>query len=146
MRIKSPAFEEGKEIPQVYTCQGKNINPPLEFYDIPESAKSLVLIMDDPDAPNGTFLHWLAWNISPNISKFDEGIVPKEIEQGLNGAGKKGYLGPCPPSGTHRYFFKLYAINKKLSVYPGVTKKELEHEINNSLIEKAQLIGMYQKK
>lgn len=145
MRIKSPAFEYGKEIPSLYTCQGKNIIPPLEFFDVPQDAKSLALIVDDPDATIGNFTHWMVWNISPTILRIEEGIAPLESEQGLNSSGQKGFMSPCPMTGNHRYFFKLYAINKRLSVYPEVTRKELESEINNSLIEKAETMGTYQR-
>lgn len=145
MRIKSPAFEDGKPIPSVYSCQGKNINPPLEFHDVPDDTQSLALIMEDPDSPNGTFTHWMIWNIPPQITKFEEGTLPQECEEGQNSAGQKGYMGPCPGVGNHRYFFKLYAINKRLSVYPGITKEGLKEEINISLIEKSETMGTYQK-
>src|SRR6185369_13580716 len=105
MRIKSPSFEENQLIPQIYACDGENYNPPLEFFDVPTNAQSLALIMDDPDAPNGTFTHWMIWNLSPQTQRIDENSKLLEAEIGQNGAGTKGYMGPCPPSGTHRYFF-----------------------------------------
>lgn len=145
MRLKSPAFEDGTPIPSTFTCNGENHNPPLEFFDIAPEAQSLVLIMDDPDAPMGTFTHWMIWNIPPQTSKFDEGLIPDGCEEGINSAGGRGYMGPCPPSGTHRYFFKLYAINKRLTVSFNITKEELENEIRSALIGKAELMGTYQK-
>lgn len=145
MRINCPAFEEDKPIPSTFTCQGENHNPPLEFFDIPSDAQSLVLIMDDPDATMGTFTHWLIWNIPPHTLKFDEGLVPDDCEEGLNSSGQRGYMGPCPKSGNHRYFFKLYALNKRLSVSQDITKEQLEDEINSSLMDKAELMGTYQK-
>ena len=145
MRIKSPAFEENQPIPVTFTCNGENHNPPLEFTDVPSETQSLALIMDDPDAASGIFTHWLIWNIPPEAIKIEEGIVPEGSEEGLNSAGQKGYMGPCPPSGTHRYFFKLYALNKRFSVSSNITKKELEDEISNSLVDKAEFIGTYGK-
>lgn len=145
MRIKSSAFEESKEIPSVYSCDGDNINPPLEFSDIPENTKSLALIVDDPDAPDGTFTHWLMWNISPDTKNISEGDWPDGAEQGLNDRGELGYMGPCPPSGTHRYHFKLYALNDKLNVDASVTKEELEEEIDKHLIQKSELVGIFSR-
>ncbi len=145
MRIKSPAFEENQPIPPIFACDGQNHNPPLELIDVPTNAQSLTLIMDDPDAPTGTFTHWMIWNIPPLTSNIEEKNVPLEAEEGLNSAGHKGYMGPCPPSGTHRYFFKLYALNKKLAISPNISKQELEREIDQALIEKAQFMGLYSK-
>jgi len=145
MRIKSPAFEENQPIPPMYACDGENYNPPLEFIDVPTNAQSLALIMDDPDAPTGTFTHWLVWNIPPLTAKIEENSVPERSEQGLNSGGNPGYMGPCPPSGAHRYYFKLYALNKKLSLTPNISKMELEREINQSLIEKTEFAGVYSK-
>src|SRR3990172_6846882 len=101
MKIKSSAFEENQLIPEIYTCEGDNINPPLEISGVPANAKSLALIMDDPDAPRGTFTHWLMWNIPPDTTKIQENDWVEGVEQGLNDGGELGYLGPCPPSGTH---------------------------------------------
>ena len=145
MRITSPAFLENQKIPSMYTCDGENINPPLIFSDIPEDAKSLALILDDPDAPMGTFLHWMIWNIDPRTKEITENSFPNESFQGLNGAGKAGYIGACPPSGVHHYHFKLFALNKMLDVSPNISKEELESQINDSLLEKAELIGLYSR-
>ncbi|MBI4098107.1 MAG: YbhB/YbcL family Raf kinase inhibitor-like protein [Candidatus Levybacteria bacterium] len=145
MKIKSPAFEEGSLIPPIYTCDGDNINPPLEFVDVPTNAQSLALIVEDPDAPGSTFTHWLVWNISPLTREISENTSPEEVIQGLNGAGQAGYLGACPPSGVHHYHFKLYALNKKLNVTPNISREELEEEIEESVIERAQLVGIYSR-
>ena len=143
MKIKSSSFDEGKMIPSIYTCEGDNINPPLEFSDVPPNAKSLALIMTDPDAPGGTFTHWLMWNIPPETGKIEENDWMEGAEQGLNDGGELGYMGPCPPTGVHHYHFKLYALNKKLDLSGDVEKASLEREIESGLIEKAELIGIY---
>lgn len=145
MKITSPAFLENQQIPSTYSCDGDNINPPLETSDVPENAKSLALIMDDPDAPAGTFTHWLIWNISPETKEISEGDWPDGAEQGLNDGGELGYMGPCPPKGTHHYHFKLYALNKKLDVSSDIKKEELEKEIESALIEKSELVGTYSR-
>ncbi len=145
MKITSPVFDDGKLIPKLYTCDGDNINPPLEIIDVPQGATTLTIIMDDPDAPGRTFTHWLVWNIPTNITNIEENNFPEGSVQGLNDRSKTGYTGPCPPNGTHRYFFKLYALSKKLNVSWDISKEELEEEIEKSLIEKAQLIGLYKR-
>lgn len=143
MLITSPAFEDGQMIPSIYTCDADNFNPPLEIKDVPEGTKSLVLIMDDPDAPRGTFTHWLMWNIPPDTKIIDENDWPEGAEQGINDGGDLGYLGPCPPEGAHHYHFKLYALNKVLELTGDVEKEKLEREIEESLIEKAEFVGLY---
>lgn len=143
MKIKSPAFEENQMIPSTYTCDSDNINPPLEISDIPEGTQSLALIMDDPDAPGGTFTHWLMWNIPPSTKRIEENDWMDGAEQGMNDGGELGYMGPCPPSGIHHYHFKLYALTTRLDLKGEISKKELEREINNNLIEKAELVGTY---
>ncbi|MBU3978526.1 YbhB/YbcL family Raf kinase inhibitor-like protein, partial [Patescibacteria group bacterium] len=104
MRITSSAFENREQIPGKYTCNGENINPPLKFSEVPGEAKSLVLIIDDPDAPGGTWIHWIVYNISPNLREVGENSIPDDGEEGTTTFGKPGYGGPCPPSGVHRYF------------------------------------------
>lgn len=146
MKITSPAFESEQQIPAKYTCDGDNVNPPLVFEDIPEQAKSLVLIMDDPDAPDKTWVHWILYNISPNIEFINENSKPGTALVGLNDFEKNDYGGPCPPSGTHRYFFKLYALSEKLEDMPEFTDKDMLIEAMNTLvIESAELIGLYSK-
>lgn len=144
MELSSPSFENGGSIPTKYTKNGENISPPLIFSNVPENAKSLVLIMDDPGGPFITFVHWLVWNIPPNTVKILEGetiIYP----QGNNTLRKHGYVGPCPPFGTHRYFFKLYALDKTIDLEPGANKKRLERAISKHIIVEAQMIGTVKK-
>jgi Raf kinase inhibitor-like YbhB/YbcL family protein len=143
MKITSPAFEDSQMIPSLYTCDEDNINPPLEISDVPEDAKSLALIMDDPDAPKENFTHWLMWNIPPDTKRIEENDWMDGAEQGMNDGGEIGYMGPCPPSGVHHYHFKLYALNSMLDLRGEIKKEDLEREISDALIEKAQLIGLY---
>ena len=143
MKIISLAFEHNSEIPSIYTCDGENINPPLEFVQVPTNAKSLVLIVDDPDAPMGTFVHWVLFNVSPKSKGVKENSIPDSAIQGLNSTNKTGYMGPCPPSNTHRYFFKLYALDMKLNLSQKPTKQELEQGIQGHILDKAELIGLY---
>ncbi|MDD5561264.1 MAG: YbhB/YbcL family Raf kinase inhibitor-like protein [Candidatus Omnitrophica bacterium] len=143
MKLSSPEFKNMAFIPQKFTCQGKGINPELVIEDIPDNAKSLVLIMDDPDAPSGDFVHWVLYDI-PVTSRIDENTSPGK--EGLNSLGKSGYVSPCPPSGTHRYFFKIYALDKILDRDKGLSKYELEEEISAHLLDKAELVGLYQKR
>lgn len=145
MKLKSPAFLDNQQIPSQYSCDGDNVNPPLEINDIPENAKSLVLIMDDPDAPGKTFTHWLMWNIPPQTKEILESDWPEGAEQGINDRGQLGYQGPCPPSGVHHYHFKLYALSSKLNVDPGIKKETLEREIDGLTIQKTELIGIYSR-
>lgn len=145
MKITSPVFENSRKIPTKYTCDDKNVNPPLAVSGVPESAKSLVLIVDDPDAPAGTWVHWTIWNMDPALAEIAEDSVPEGIE-GVTSYNKPGYGGPCPPSGTHRYFFKLYALDTLLSI-PGTSdKKALEEAMSGHTIASAELIGLYSRK
>ncbi|RMD87665.1 MAG: YbhB/YbcL family Raf kinase inhibitor-like protein, partial [Candidatus Dadabacteria bacterium] len=126
MEIKSKAFKDGEYIPRKYTCQGEDISPPLEVSDIPEGTLSLALIMDDPDAPMGVWVHWILWNISPDDSlNIEENTLPTGSIEGINSWGKRGYGGPCPPSGTHRYMFKIYALDTTLNLSPHSRKEDL---------------------
>jgi|SRR3989344_4349999 len=145
MKIKSPAFEDNQIIPTIYTCDGDNINPHLDISEVPASAQSLVLIVDDPDAPDGTFTHWMLWNISPQVREIPEGGIPEGSIQGLNSAGRVGYIAPCPPSGLHHYHFKLYALNRKLNITQNISRQELEREIDGSVVDKAELVGTYNR-
>jgi Raf kinase inhibitor-like YbhB/YbcL family protein len=146
MKISSSAFENNSPIPPKYTCDGQDINPPLEIKDIPEGTNSLVLIVDDPDAPKGTFLHWLVWNIPPETTLIEESHLPEGAVQGKNDFGKENYGGPCPPFGTHRYFFKVYALDKVLDLPEGSSLKEVEEVMKGHILDQAQLIGLYQRK
>lgn len=144
MHIQSPAFEAYQNIPEKYTCQGEDISPPLSFLDVPNKTKSLVLIMDDPDAPLGTFDHWLVWDISPQIKEIAENA--KNFKEGTNSFRKKGYGGPCPPPGKpHRYFFKLYALDIKINLPEGAVKSQIENAIKDHILGTAELVGIYQR-
>ena len=143
MKITSPAFSHNQPIPKKYTCQGQDINPPLAISGVPAGTESLVLIMDDPDAPGGNWDHWLVYNITPT-SEIKENSVPGT--QTRNDFGRVNYGGPCPPSGTHRYFFKLYALDMGMPLFKKApTKKELESTMQGHILDKAELIGLYQK-
>jgi len=146
MKLTSSAFENEGIIPSKYTCEGENINPPLSISEIPENVKSLVLIMYDPDAPGGIWDHWIVVNISPNIKNIEENSVPSGSDQGTNSWGKNDYGGPCPPSGKHRYFFKLYALDTTIDLAIGGEKDVIEKSMESHVIEKAELIGIYEKK
>lgn len=141
MEIASKAFKDGREIPNKYTCKGKDINPPLTIKNLPKKAKSLALIVDDPDAPGVTFVHWLVWNLSPKNPKLPEGFIPAGAVEGKNGSGSVGYMGPCPPSGTHRYFFRAYALDKVLDLNSGASRDELENAFKGHVLEEAELMG-----
>lgn len=146
MKITSPDFENNKEIPSKYTCDGENVNPPLKFEEIPNQAKSLILIVDDPDAPGKTWVHWILFNISPTTEKINENSVPEGALGGITDFGNALYGGPCPPSGTHRYFFKLYALDSnELDLGGAVLKDELERKMQGHIIEQAELIGLYSR-
>lgn len=146
LKIFSPNFENGEEIPIKFTCKGENINPELVIENIPEGTQELVLIMDDPDAPKGTFTHWIVWNINPKINKIEENSTPIDTVVGINSANENKYHGPCPPSGTHRYFFKIFALNSKINLNFNTNKDKLEKTIKNYIIEQAELIGLFSHK
>ena len=143
LSVKSSAFEAGKLIPKKYSCDGQDINPPLTIEGVPKQAKTLVLVVDDPDAPSGTFDHWIVWNIPTSTSKIGENTVPGM--EGLNSARQRGYMGPCPPSGTHRYFFKVYALDTELSLGVGSKKKDVEKAMQGHILAKGELIGLYHR-
>lgn len=139
----SSAFGDRQQIPPQYTCNGENINPPLEFSDIPQGTKSLILIVDDPDATIGTFVHWVVYNISPELREVKENSIPDDGEEGITSFGKTGYGGPCPPSGVHRYFFKLYALNKTLSLEGIPDKETIFKNMEGAIIAQSELVGLY---
>lgn len=145
MKIISPVFENNTKIPSKYTCDGENVNPPLEFVQVPKIAKSLVLIVDDPDAPSKTWVHWVVYNINPKTTKVDENSIPQDGIEGMTDFGKLGYGGPCPPSGNHRYFFKLCALNISFELFPSMTKKNLEKKMQDHVLAQAELIGLYSR-
>ena len=142
MKLTSPDFENNKMIPRKFTCEGADVNPTLVIEDIPAGTKSLALIVDDPDAPMGTWVHWVVYDI-PVVSRIDEDSIPGK--QGMNDFRRKDYGGPCPPSGTHRYFFKLYALDKELALGERVDKKALEKAMQGHILDKAELIGLYKR-
>jgi len=144
MQIKS-VFENNGRIPGKYSCSGENISPPLEMFEIPEKAKTLAIIVDDPDAPVKVWVHWIVFNIKVSGKQLKINENQKIGISGINDSGKLNYVGPCPPSGTHRYFFKVYALDSELNLKEGASKKELEEAMINHLIDKAQLIGLFSK-
>ena len=152
MKITSPAFKHMGEIPQKYTCDGQDLSPPLKWEGVPEEARSLALIVDDPDAPDPnaprmTWVHWVLYNIPPSTKGLKEGIseLPHGTMEGKNDWGRTGYGGPCPPIGRHRYFFKLYALDTVLPDLGHPTKKELLKAMEGHILQKAELIGTYKR-
>ena len=151
LTITSSAFKESTGIPGEFTCDGLGINPPLEFHGIPTETESLVLVMDDPDVPttikadDGVFDHWVVFNIDPSVSKIGTG---EQIQGtlGVNGTSKTGYIGPCPPNGEHRYFFKLYALDRKLNLKEGASKTSVLEAAEGHIIEEAELMDRYERK
>ncbi len=153
MQIQSSAFDHHGMIPAQYTCDGKDISPPLMWRDVPPAAKSLALIVDDPDAPDPaaprmTWVHWVLYDIPPTVTGLAEGAadhLPTGIRQADNDFRRTRYGGPCPPVGKHRYFFKLYALDIKLGNLPRATKADLEKAMQGHILMKAELVGLYQK-
>jgi Raf kinase inhibitor-like YbhB/YbcL family protein len=143
MRITSQAFSEGGKIPDQYTKYGQNKIPPIHIDDVPERARSLALIVDDPDAPTGTFNHWLLFNVDPRTRDIKEDCVPVMATQGLNDFGEVAYGGPQPPSGEHRYFFKAYALDTVMPLSRGTKRQELEREMKDHVLDSATLMGKY---
>ena len=151
IEVTSPAFAEGELIPAEYTADGRNISPPIDWSSAPEGTKSFALINDDPDAPMGTWVHWVLYNIPPDVTSLDENILPEETlpngaVHGTTDFGRIGYGGPAPPSGTHRYFFKIYALDTKLDLTPGATKRELEQVMAGHILAQGQLMGKYKRR
>ena len=145
MKITSRAFKHNDSIPAKYTCDGENINPPLQISEVPLATKSLALIIDDPDAPKGTWVHWTIWNIDPKTAEILENSVPAGAMQGLTSWENNGYGGPCPPSGTHRYFFKLYALDMKLELKADTKVQDLEEAMEWHQLASAEFIGLYNR-
>ncbi len=150
LKITSPAFEHEGPIPKKFSCDGEDVSPALSWEDVPANAKSLALICDDPDAPGGTFVHWLVFNLPADEKGLPEAVVnDKQLEngalQGENHFRKIGYGGPCPPGGTHRYYFKLYALDTVLVADAAVNKQELVKAMEGHILEEAQLMGTYSR-
>ena len=155
INLTSTAFSEGVTIPRVYTCDGKDISPPLAWSGVPEATRSLALICDDPDAPRGTWTHWVLYDLPADVTQLQEGIPPHEqvvlgpggaaARQGRNDFGKVGYGGPCPPGGTHRYFFRLYALDDRPELGAGATKERLVGAMQGHVLAEGRLMGTYSR-
>ncbi len=145
MQITSSAFSNNQDIPSKYTCEGENISPPLTFHDIPQGSKSLVLIVEDPDAPATPWVHWLVFNINPEETEVNENDIPLGGIEGSANGGTPGYEGPCPPEGIHHYQFKLYALDKTLDIPASSTREDVLHQMNGHILDQATLTGLYQK-
>jgi len=150
IKVTSTAFEEGGMIPEKYTCDGLNISPPLGWTNFPKRTKAFAIICDDPDAPMGTWVHWVVFNLPANITKLPEHVpVDTNLKnggmQGKSSFGEIGYGGPCPPNGTHRYYFKVYALSKKLENEPDMTKTDLLKAMEGSILSEGQLMGKYKR-
>jgi hypothetical protein len=145
LTMTSSAFQQGGNIPSKYTCDGADRSPPLQIANTPSGAKSLILIVDDPDAPAGLFTHWIAWNISAETRTISEGSTPKGV-QGTNDFGKSGYGGPCPPPGTHRYYFRIFALDRELNLPSGSRRTQLDAAMKGHIVAQGELIGRYSRK
>ena len=139
--LSSPAFKAGEEMPDRFTCNGANVSPPLRISGTPASAKSLALIVEDPDAPGGLFTHWIVWNIAPTTTEIAEKNVPAGATQGINDFGQPSYGGPCPPSGTHRYFFRLIALDRTVDLKSGARRRELDKAIAGHVLARGELMA-----
>jgi Raf kinase inhibitor-like YbhB/YbcL family protein len=150
IRVASTAFKDGELIPKKYTCDGENVSPVLEWSGIPEGARFIALICDDPDAPRGTWVHWVIFNIPSGVKGLSENIqrtstLPNGARQGTNDSHELGYDGPCPPGGTHRYYFKVYALDKILALESGATKTQLLKAMEGHILAEGQLMGRYKR-
>ena len=146
MIISSPAFAEGETIPMEYTCEGENINPPLEFIDVPDEAESLVLMVEDPDAPANPWVHWLVFNIRPQTRKVEAGSAANGGIEGKANGGMPGYEGPCPPTGEHHYQFKLYALDQMLDLSEQADREDVLKAMEGHVVAQSTLTGLYQLK
>jgi Raf kinase inhibitor-like YbhB/YbcL family protein len=146
MKISSSAFQEGGTIPEKFSKNGQNVSPELRIEGAPAEAKSLALIVDDPDAPVGLFTHWLVWNIDPKTTEIAENSAPNGAVQGTNDYPNLGYGGPQPPSGTHRYYFKIFALDRMLDLKSGAKRREVDAAIRGHVIGQGELMGRYSKK
>jgi Raf kinase inhibitor-like YbhB/YbcL family protein len=149
--IMSPAFAKGEAIPRKYTCDGGEMSPPLSWRNAPPETRSFALIADGPDAPMGTWIHWVLYNMPAQVNSLPEGVLigpslPDGGQQGKNGSGQLGYQGPCPPSGTHRYFFRLYALDKLLKMSPGASREQLLKAMTGHILAQAELVGSYTRR
>lgn len=150
MELSSPILGDGDAIPARYTCDADNVSPPLVWQDVPENAESLALIVDDPDAPAKVWVHWVLYDIPPDVTWLPEGVpqeqrLPNGAVHGTNDFETLGYGGPCPPGGTHRYRFTLYALDAKLNLPPGATKYELLQAMESHVLDQQELVGRYRR-
>jgi hypothetical protein len=143
MQLISPAFIDNEMIPTIYTCKGQSISPPLAITGVPAQAKGLALIMHDPDAPSGDFLHWIVWNIAPQTTAISENSVPSNAVQGKNTAGSNKYGGPCPPSGTHHYKFDLYALDEVINLPGSTSREDVESAMSSHVLARSTLTGLF---
>lgn len=143
LKLSSPAFPDNGVIPSLYTCDGKDVNPTLTIEGVPPDAKSLALIVDDPDAPRGDWVHWTLWNIPPDTAEIKENSVPYDAVEGMTDFGRAGWGGPCPPSGVHRYQFKLYALDARLNLATTSRKPDIERAMEGYILDQTILIGEY---
>lgn len=151
IKVESTAFTEGGMIPKKYACEGQDLSPPISWSGIPEAAKSIALIVDDPDAPMGTWVHWVVYNLPANITGLPEGVPTQKVlsnggRQGTTDFHRIGYGGPCPPGGTHRYFFKVYALDTGINLDAGATKAQLLKAMEGHLLAEGELMGRYQRR
>jgi Raf kinase inhibitor-like YbhB/YbcL family protein len=146
MNLLSPDFSEGDNIPERFTCDGEDVNPTLKISGVSPATKSLVLIVDDPDAPRGTFTHWLVWNLRPDLTEIKASGSPSGAMQGMNDFGTSKYGGPCPPSGVHRYYFKLYALDTMLQLPTNSKRQAIDFAIKDHIVDEATLMGRYTRK
>ena len=151
IEVRSSAFEDGDPVPTRYTCDDLDVSPPLSWGSVPDGTQRLALIADDPDAPRGTFVHWVVYNLPPDTRGLPEDvpnqqILPSGAAQGVNGAGSVGYMGPCPPSGTHRYFFKVYALDTQLGLGAGASNEEVLDAMEGHVLGEGQLMGTYRRR
>jgi Raf kinase inhibitor-like YbhB/YbcL family protein len=151
MKIMSSMFNDTSQLPKKYTCDGDDINPPLEWQNVPQDTKSLALIVDDPDAPNGTWVHWIVFNIPPTTNKLDENMSIATLSgarQGINSSNKIKFQGACPPQGhgVHRYYFTLYALDTVIDLQEGVSKQALQEAMKDHILSQAQIMATYERK
>ena len=151
INVSSPAFKDGEMIPPKYTCDGMDVSPPIEWENIPDQAKSIALVCDDPDAPMGTWVHWVVFNLPADLKGLPENsspgfILSNNAKEGINNFRKTSYGGPCPPAGTHRYFFKVYALDLILNINDSINKEKLLNAMNGHIIASGQLMGKYTRK
>ncbi len=150
LKVESSAFQYGGTIPVKYTCDGEDISPPLKWSQGPAGTKCYAIIADDPDAPMGTWVHWVIYNIPADVTELPEGVPPQKVLgdgslQGVNDFRRIGYGGPCPPGGTHRYYFKVYALDTEVDAVPGLTKRQLLKKIEKHIIAKGEIMGKYSR-